>query len=184
MTTTPEATKGVPRVEGNPAPTLRADHNALADWVRDNVNLRVLNAAARDALVGKYVGMTVQTANDNNVFLCTSVAGLGSWLAVYEDTAFLTPALNGGWTNEAANGLQYKKRNGVVYMRGRATSSGADLNAFQFPVGFRPDATATMVFPADVNATTTARVYVTNVGIVQASAGTLISFDGVRFPVI
>lgn len=36
MSTTPEPTKGVPRIEGNPAPTLRADHNDLADYVRDH----------------------------------------------------------------------------------------------------------------------------------------------------
>lgn len=41
MTTTPEATKGVPRHEGNSTFTPRADHNALADWILENTNKEV-----------------------------------------------------------------------------------------------------------------------------------------------
>jgi len=53
MTTTPEPTRGVPRIEGDPAPTLRADHNALADWVRDNTpenNLLVPGSVAGEGV--------------------------------------------------------------------------------------------------------------------------------------
>jgi len=46
MATTPEPIKGVPRIEGNPAPSLRADHNSLADWVRDHIGENVASKAA------------------------------------------------------------------------------------------------------------------------------------------
>lgn len=46
MATTPEPIKGVPRIEGNPTPTVRADINALADWVRDNTDPSFANVAA------------------------------------------------------------------------------------------------------------------------------------------
>jgi hypothetical protein len=61
VTTTPESTKGVPRVEGNPSPTLRADHNDLADWVRDNVDASI-GAVADLPTQGNWAGRRIYVA--------------------------------------------------------------------------------------------------------------------------
>lgn len=66
MTTTPEATKGVPRIVGDPAPTLRADHNALADYVRDNLDSAVANPGALPAS-GNWVGRRRYVTSDQSV---------------------------------------------------------------------------------------------------------------------
>lgn len=49
MTTTPEATKGVPYVVGNPTFTLRADLEDYSDWLLANVDSSVANVAALPA---------------------------------------------------------------------------------------------------------------------------------------
>lgn len=55
MTTTPEPIKGVPRLEADPTFTLRGDYNALADWVKGEVNEPVASTAALPAS-GNYQG--------------------------------------------------------------------------------------------------------------------------------
>lgn len=82
MTTTAESTKGVPRIEADPAPTFRADHNALADWVRDSVGRSVPNAAARKALPKKWVGQLVADADTSLLWMCTNPASDGTWVLV------------------------------------------------------------------------------------------------------
>ncbi len=76
MTTTPEATKGVPRHEGNSTFTPRADHNALADWVRDNVAPSVATAAALP-VTGNWIGKIVAVEEYDLVYQCVSLPG--SW---------------------------------------------------------------------------------------------------------
>ena len=46
MATTPEPTKGVPRIEGNPDPKFRADFNSLADFVLANLDSSVASFSA------------------------------------------------------------------------------------------------------------------------------------------
>jgi len=75
MTTTPEPTKGVPRIEGNPAPTSRADFNALADWVRDNTAPTSPTVASLPA-TGNWVGRTrFVTAEDSPYIYKSSALG-------------------------------------------------------------------------------------------------------------
>lgn len=74
MATTPEATKGVPRLEGNSTLTLRADHNALADWVRDQTGRSVANTAALPA-DGNWIGRTIHTDDYDLTWVCTALPG-------------------------------------------------------------------------------------------------------------
>lgn len=90
MTTTPEATKGVPRLVGDPAPTLRADHNALADWVLANVDASVLNSTFLPT-TGNWIGRTRYTESDNSLWVWD-----GSWTRAMTVTPVsFTPTWNG-----------------------------------------------------------------------------------------
>lgn len=152
MTTTPEATKGVPRIEGDTALTPRADHNAHADWDRDNVNTRVANTTARDAIVNKYAGLIVQTADTNTLWMCTAPAAAGTWVAIPEDTGWFDVGTGGStfvsaaWTAlpdfVASYGtLAYRRYGKTVHLRGwvkkNATINASDA-AFILPARFRP----------------------------------------------
>jgi hypothetical protein len=68
VTTTPESTKGVPRIVNNPAPTLRADFNSLADWVRDNTDPSAANLAALPS-TGNWVGRTRYVVDVDAVYV-------------------------------------------------------------------------------------------------------------------
>lgn len=142
MATTPEATKGVPRIEGNPAPSLRADHNALADWAKNNVHASFTSTANRDADPLKWEGKVVETSDTDTLWLCIDPAGSGTWRVVSEDTGWATLAANGagGWTATATT--QYRRVNGVVFVRGDSTKGSAfvapDPMTAALPAGFRP----------------------------------------------
>lgn len=71
MTTTPEATKGVPRHEGNSTFTPRADHNALADWVLSYVGESVGPESALP-VTGNWVGRTITAtvAGGGSLYVC------------------------------------------------------------------------------------------------------------------
>jgi hypothetical protein len=73
MTTTPEATKGVPRIEGNPSPTFRGDFNALADWVRDNTTPSVA-ATTNLPTTGNWVGRTIFVVAEDSPYIYKSSA--------------------------------------------------------------------------------------------------------------
>lgn len=70
MTTTPEPIKGVPRLEGNSTLTLRADHNALADWVKTNVGYFI--GAGFLPVTENFEGRIVTAAN-GFMYVCTEL---------------------------------------------------------------------------------------------------------------
>lgn len=102
MTTTAEATKGVPRMVGDPAPTIRADYNALAEWVLANVGRVETNVAARNAITKKWAGMVVYTAAEKLLWLCTNPAGSGTWLLLTQPLCVLGKSGNQNLTTSAA----------------------------------------------------------------------------------
>jgi hypothetical protein len=109
----------------------------------------------------------------------------GAWSAPDTDWT-ATGTLNGGWSHEANNPVQFRRVNSIVEFRGRATSAGSDANMFGLPSGFRPPAgsTGALIFAVDVNGASINRVYITPTGVVQGNAGTGISFASIRFSTI
>lgn len=152
MTTTPEPTKGVPLIVGNPAFTPRADHNALGEYLRDRLDESVATSSALPPS-GNWVGRKIRADNTG----ITHEWSGSAWVALprLEDTGWITASLGGGLSHEAGNPLQYRRRNGIVYFRGRLTSNGGSSGSviFTLPVGFRPDgsAGAVNIFYADSN---------------------------------
>lgn len=119
MATTPEPIKGVPRIVGNPAPTLRADHNALADWVRDNVDAFVANVGSLPAS-GNWQGRTRFVAADGTVRRWTGAA----WRLWSSPWIAFTPTLTAGTGSFVVgtggiNSSEYKWTDGDYRQRGR-----------------------------------------------------------------
>ncbi|MEP6477856.1 MAG: hypothetical protein ABJB03_00565 [Rhodoglobus sp.] len=86
------AADGVPGAKGNPQflgggpPATAVDENLISQWAADNIDRRVANTTARDAIAFKYEGMIVQTQDTNTIWLCTNPAGGGTWLKVVAAT--------------------------------------------------------------------------------------------------
>lgn len=55
------------------------------------------------------------------------------WPPLPSDTGWVTPSLATGWTVFGGETPQYRIRNRVVYLRGRATTTGAVAGAFTLP---------------------------------------------------
>jgi len=62
-----------------------------------------------------------------------------------EDTGWITAVLASGWT--ATNPVQYRRLNGVTYLKGRAT--GGSGTAFTLPAGFLPLVGFTVAAPVN-----------------------------------
>lgn len=123
MTTTPESTKGVPRIEGDSAPTLRADHNALADWVRDNIGTQVANEAALAGLAFAWPGRIV-TASDTDIEYRYTGSGWRKWNSPW---LTWTPTYT-NFTVGAGGFARYRYVSGLVsvWFRLPIASMGAD----------------------------------------------------------
>lgn len=150
MTTTPEATKGVPRHAGDSSYTPRDDHNALADWVRDNVDASVATTADLPA-TGNWAGRKMMVQADKSLHMFD---GTG-WVRIVADTGWVNLTLINGWTNVTGT-AQYRRINGVVYLRGRLTGGSTGVCA-NLPAGCRPSVDAHWIARRDVvlvNATT------------------------------
>lgn len=172
MTTTPEATKGVPRVEGDPAPTLRADHNALADWVRDRVGESISTVAALPS-TGNWEGRAAWVEETQGLYVWDE-----SWLLVAGELAGVINPVNAGISIKAPS---YVRKDGRGMVRGyaeieRTTGNGGITSGTVFAIiggGFRPRVGQTYTVPAVVIGTTSA------FGIVTIAPSGNITFFGV-----
>lgn len=89
------------------------------------------------------------------------------------ETAWATPTLGSGWTHEAGNPIQYKRKNGLVRFRGRAATTGASSVMLTLPTGYLPDVPsgAANTFVADSTTTGYTRVNVPSTGTVNVLTG-------------
>jgi hypothetical protein len=148
---------------------LQADSvdDALTLAITDNRQIQTFrwaNAAARAAQTGMVAGDMGYQVDTGIQYQYTGSA----WLATPEDTGWIAPTLGTGWSISAGNTIGYRRRAGVVYMRGRATSTGATITAFTLPAGFRPS-NADNLFTVDAAGPT--RANVTSAGAVQYLGG-------------
>lgn len=89
------------------------------------------------------------------------------------DTGWQTPTLSNSWTSVAGQTIQYRRLNGVVYLRGRA-SGGTTGAIFTLPVGFRPtNSFVVAVGDGTSTAITVTRIVVNTDGTVTGVTGTL-----------
>lgn len=105
-----------------------------------------------------------------------------SW--VEQDTGWQTPALANSWTSVAGQTIQYRRVDGIVYLRGRATG-GTTGTIFTLPADCRPTQSF-VVAVGDGTATTitVTRIVVNDNGTVTGVSGTLPNLVNVPpFPV-
>ncbi|QKS15678.1 hypothetical protein HUN59_05120 [Curtobacterium sp. Csp2] len=145
MTTTPEPTKGVPRLEGNPAPTLRADHNDLADWVRDNVDGNVATVGDLPTQ-GNWVGRRIYVVAKDFVYVWKGSAV--GWAKPGPFSQVMS------WGTTAGGSGSYKDAGDVLPLfrmgqAGGTTNSGGRLN-WTFPVPF-PNGISTVILTPHQN---------------------------------
>src|SRR5690554_2715839 len=86
MTTTPEPTKGVPKHDGNSPLTVRADHNALAAWVRDNADASVATVGDLPP-TGNWVGRRRFVGSDRIDYVWDG----SGWVTSTDKSASITP---------------------------------------------------------------------------------------------
>lgn len=89
------------------------------------------------------------------------------------DTGWITPSLLNSWVSVGGQTIQYRRLNGIVYLRGRA-SGGTTATIFTLPEGFRPTQSF-VVAVGDGTATSlgVTRVVVNDTGTVTGVNGTL-----------
>ena len=98
-----------------------------------------------------------------------------------DDSGWLVFPLASGWTSEANNTVSYRKLNGVVYFRGRA-SGPSNTTIGTLPSGYRPFG-ANNVFISDSSGPV--RINVTNTGTVAllGTSGTQTSLSNITFAI-
>jgi len=164
MTATSWGPKNEPEFADGDAPDVALNPKQAAAYAGKVGNRRVGTTAERNAAAGKdlWVGLLWGDTTDGNDYKYTS----GGWITTYENGAWVTPTLAAGWDNEGSNPIQYKRRNGLVSFRGRASSSGANMTAFTLQAGFRPDIPGGMANVYGIDATGYARVNIPASGAV------------------
>lgn len=137
MTTTPDPVKGVPRIEGNPAPTLRADHNALADYVFDVANRKAGTAAERNALTGSDVwpGLEFYETDSGATYLRTAT---NTWKLVSDFTMAIPTgaALPQNGTDTAAPPVGTPLQMKLQYVQVGTNGSGVAASKILFGAPF------------------------------------------------
>lgn len=103
-------------------------------------------AAARRALQDRgATTIRLDTGQVERYFALTTDGGANpggraaaGWVASGDDSGWIAATLNAGWAAVAGEAPSYRKKSGVVYLRGRANTTGAGAAAFTLPAGFRP----------------------------------------------
>lgn len=102
------------------------------------------------------------------------------------DTGWIAPTLLNGWVNYGVgwDTVAYRRKNGIVYLKGLMKSGTINTFAFQLPAGFRPSAML-LFAPGSNNAGTVnlTRLDIDASGNVNPQAGTNVAYSlsGVSF---
>jgi hypothetical protein len=135
---------------------------------------------AAGVFTGQYAVVTSDaTVANNGLYMWSGTA----WVQQTGDTGWITPALSLSWTSVAGFTVQYRKFNGLVMFRGRATGGTTGV-AFTLPAGFRTTGQDKYYTVLDSGSTsTTDRVYIQAAGGVNFVTGTIPNLDGIApFP--
>jgi len=84
---------------------------------------------------------------------------------VTNDTGWITPGLGSSWVVSGGLTPQYRRLNGIVFMRGRI-SGGTSATVFTLPAGFRPSQTLVTAVLDAASTTATDRLVINTDGTV------------------
>jgi len=169
-----EPVQAGPYLAPSDPPDLANISKAIVDWAAPRGNMRFASSTARAAAIPAPVGGMVSWLSDvNQLYVHNGTAWV--LLSALDDTGWITPALASGWVSITTP--QYRRKNGITYLQGRASSTGASAAAFTLPQLFRPG--ITLVFLAE-NSGASVRCQVANTGVVgqvTTAAATSLSFN-------
>lgn len=137
---------------------LQANPNGLVDRDTDSVLEQVGNLAV--------AALTAATANQSG------------------DTGWIDVVFQNGWVNFDTRTVQYRRRDGEVWLRGIAKNGTIGAAVFTLPPGFRPPARVTrdLYFAVpSVSAFASATVNGDGQVLFENGSNTWITFDGIRF---
>lgn len=160
----------------------------------------VTNTAARDALVAALGAAGRPPSADRPVYVSRADATPGvqtefstdgtNWksLAATDDTGWITSAPSANWSVVGGLSVQYRRRNGIVYLRGAISRASGTNNVITLPDGFRPSG-QNPVFPiaqaTSASSAPAARVTVGVDGLVvqqPLDSGAVLYLNSVQFP--
>ena len=159
--------RGQPQFSAQGGMDAGADETTLADYSSVVGTRRVGTTAQRLALAGAalFDGLLWGDTTNGNEYRYTSAG----WVVIYENGTWVAVTLGSGWSNETSNPVMARRKSGIVFTRGRASTTGATANAFTYPTGMLPDWTGGTAFPADANGAATARIFLLGSGVAQIS---------------
>lgn len=145
--------------------------NLNVNFQNQDSNMKQIDIARVPAATNR----TTEYAKAGGVYLvagiqCVIGADMSGTLSNYDgtnwvsqDTGWVSATLGSGWTAFSGETPGYRRLNGVVYLKGRASSTGATATAFTLPAGFRPIAQLVM---SGNDGTAFIQAIVTSAGIV------------------
>lgn len=125
---------------------------------------------------GNWVGRTIWVADIEEL----RVWGGSAWKppAASEDTDWIDATLQNSWVATVGLTPQYRRLNGVVFLRGRAVS-GTTAAAFTLPAGFRPSMLVLVPIHNGTTPGTFTTVTVNTDGTVVPQSGAAPYFGGI-----
>lgn len=111
-----------------------------------------IQATAQQSSTGvwtKINGSFIMPAGHTHARLCVVTSNSGAagnlWIddtsskvtVTSSDTGWITPTLSGGWVNYSTT-MQYRRKDGIVYLRGTTRNGTYATAAFNLPTGYRP----------------------------------------------
>ena len=103
--------------------------------------------------------------------------------ATIERVGPVTPTLVGSWTSVSGQTVMYERRNGIVFLSGRATGGNGVI--FNLPAGFRPNKSEFWaVISGGATPPVMARVFIEANGNVSGVSGTEPNLISVSFPAL
>lgn len=133
MTTTP---KGFVQVSNTDPMEGPAQINAAELFLENLIWESAATSAALPAS-GNELGRIVMAEDTGIPYICTALPGTWKKIVDVDDTGWINPTFTNSWTSSAGIAIQYRRKNGVVYFRGRGVS-GSSASMFTLAAGFRP----------------------------------------------
>lgn len=183
MTTTPDPTTGRPRIVGNPAPTLRADFEALSQFTAKYGTRAIGTTADRNA--HDAAGYSRKGLRWYDTTLNAELVHNGTgWRVVEDDTGWVDMTIAAGWTagSPAPKG---RRLNGVTHLSGFAShgaGTAAYSTVFILPEGMRPAEELRVIAPVGAIVSSAVAVRILTSGVVQGWGASPPWFSGISFP--
>lgn len=127
---------------------------------------------------GNWLGRLIMTEDTGDLYLCTGLPN--TWEPLTPDSGWVTPTLSNGWSAVGGWSVQYRRRNGQVFFRGRVTGGSTGV-AFTLPVGYRPLTQALFSGVDGGSATARAWIFINSTGGVQFVSGQQAQLDEVHY---